>query len=263
MSPPTRAASMSFTHVYTDNAGDPGSGGNSLAALLTGQPSGGNINNLNNIDYYRLTYALFAQDDWRILPQLTLNLGMRYEFFSPVYSKNNAQANFNPITGQLDIPKDSNVTLTPTLAGTFGTLHVNHNASNALIGSDYKDFGPRVGLAYNATKRYAVQSAFGVFFNGDEAGPYSNPSPGFNPPYFISQTFSAPCGLPSYSEAENCAVPGISTLSQGFPANSLTDPNTPTLFALDPSLRMPYVMQWHLTNQFQLTDKMMLEVAYM
>ena len=254
--------SMSFTHVYTDNAGDPGSGGNSLAALLTGQPSGGNINNLNNIDYYRHTYALFAQDDWRILPQLTLNLGMRYEFFSPVYSKNNAQANFNPITGQLDIPKDSNVTLTPTLAGTFGTLHVNHNASNALIGSDYKDFGPRVGLAYNATKRYAVQSAFGVFFNGDEAGPYSNPSPGFNPPYFISQTFSAPCGLPSYSEAENCAVPGISTLSQGFPANSLTDPNTPTLFALDPSLRMPYVMQWHLTNQFQLTDKMMLEVAY-
>lgn len=251
--------SMNFTHVYTDNAGDPGSGGNSLAALLTGQPSGGNINNLNNIDYYRHTYALFAQDDWRILPQLTLNLGMRYEFFSPVYSKNNAQANFNPITGNLDIPKDSNVTLTPTLAG---TLPVNHNASNALIGSDYKDFGPRVGLAYNATKRYAVQSAFGVFFNGDEAGPYSNPSPGFNPPYFISQTFSAPCGLPSYNEAENCAVPGIGTLSQGFPANSLTDPNTPTLFALDPSLRMPYVMQWHLTNQFQLTDKMMLEVAY-
>jgi hypothetical protein len=250
---------MSFSHTYTDNAGDPGTGGNSLANLLTGQPAGGNINNLNNIDYYRHTYALFAQDDWRIFPQLTLNLGLRYEFFSPVYSKNNAQANFNPITGQLDIPKDSNVTLTPTLAG---TLPVNHNASNALISSDYKDFGPRVGLAYNATKRFAVQSAFGVFFNGDEAGPYSNPSPGFNPPYFISQTFSAPCGLPSYNAVENCSVPGISTLSQGFPANALTDPNTPTLFALDPSLKMPYVMQWHLSNQFQLTDKMMLEVAY-
>ena len=66
---------MSFTHVYTDNAGDPGTGGNSLATLLTGQPSGGNINNLNNIDYYRHTYALFAQDDWRVLPKLTVNLG--------------------------------------------------------------------------------------------------------------------------------------------------------------------------------------------
>lgn len=251
--------SMSFSHGYTDNAGNPGTGGNSLATLLTGQPSGGNINNLNNIDYYRHTYALFAQDDWRALPQLTLNLGMRYEFFSPVYSKNNAQANFNPVTGKLDIPKDSNVSLTPILAS---TLPVNHTASNALISSDYKDFGPRVGLAYNATKHLAIQSAFGVFFNGDEAGPYSNPSPGFNPPYFISQTFSAPCGLPSYSAAQDCSVPGISTLSQGFPADSLTDPNTPTLFALDPNLRMPYVLQWHLSTQYQVSDKSVVEVAY-
>lgn len=251
--------SMSFSHVYTDNAGEPGTGGYSLASLLTGQPSGGNINNLNNIDYHRDTFALFAQDDWRVLPQLTLNMGLRYEFFSPVYSKNNAQANFNPITGMLDIPKSSNVALTPTLAS---VLPVNHNASNALISSDYKGFGPRVGFAYNAFKRIAVQGAFGVFFNGDEAGPYSNPSPGFNPPYFISQSFSAPCGLPSYSAAENCAVPGISTLSQGFPTNALTDPNTPTLFALDPNLRMPYVMQWHLSNQFQITDKMILDIAY-
>ena len=250
---------MSFTHVYTDNAGDPGTGGDSLATLLTGQPAGGNINNLNNIDYYRHTYALFSQDDWRVLPQLTLNLGFRYEFFSPVYSKNNAQANFNPVTGNLDIPRDSNVSLTPTLAA---TLPVNHNASNALISTDYRDFGPRVGLAYNATKHLAVQSAFGVFFNGDEAGPYSNPSPGFNPPYFISQTFAAPCGLPSYSAAEDCSVPGIATLSQGFPTNSLTDPNTPTLFALDPNLRMPYVLQWHLSTQYQVSEKSAVEVAY-
>ena len=251
---------LSFTHTYTDNAGDPGTGGNSLATLLTGQPAGGDINNLNDIDYYRHTWAAFAQDDWRALPKLTVNLGLRYEFFSPVYSRNNAQANFNPVTGYLDIPHDSNVSLTPTLAA---TLPVNHNASNALISSVDKDFGPRVGLAYDATKRLALQSAFGVFFNGDEAGPYSNPSPGFNPPYFISQSFAAPCGLPSYNAAaEDCSVPGIRVLSQGFPADSLTDPNTPTLFALQPNLRMPYVLQWHLDSQYQLADKTVLEIAY-
>jgi hypothetical protein len=250
---------LSFTHQYTDNAGAPGTGGNSLADLLTGQNSGGNINNLNDIDYYRHTYALFLQNDWRVEPKLTLNLGMRYEYYSPVFSKNSAQANFNPITGVLDIPKNSNVSLTPILAS---ILPVNHMASDALISSDYKDFSPRVGLAYSATKRLAVQSAFGVFFNGDEAGPYSNPSPGFNPPYFISQTFSAPCSLPSYTSVENCAVPGISTLSQGFPATALVDPNTPTLFSLDPHLRIPYVLQWHLTTQYQLTDKMIFETAY-
>lgn len=251
---------MSFDHQFTDNPGAVGSGGNSLASLLTGQPAGGGINNLNDIDYSRQTYAVFAQDDWRVLPKLTLNLGLRYEFFSPVHSRNDAQANFNPNSGYLDIPTASKVSLTPTLAA---TLPVNHQASSTLIDSDYKDFGPRIGLAYSATNRLVLHSAFGIFYNGDEAGPYSNPSPGFNPPYFISESFSAPCSLPSYSAgAEDCSVPGISTLANGFPSSALTDPNTPTLFSLDTSLRMPYVIQWHLANQYEVNDKTMLEIAY-
>jgi hypothetical protein len=179
-----------------------------------------------------------------------------------VLSKNNAQSNFNLITGKLDIPASSNVSLTPIIAS---ILPVNHNASDALISADYKDFSPRIGIAYSPTKRLAVQTAFGVFFNGDEAGPYSNPSPGFNPPYFITQTFAAPCGLPSYTGAPSgvdCSVPGVSVLAQGFPATALVDPNTPTLFSLQTNLRMPYVMQWHLTTQYQLTNSMMLDVGY-
>jgi hypothetical protein len=253
---------LTFTHTYTDNAGLTGAGGNSYADLLTGQTSGGNINNLNNIDYSRSTYALFVQNDWRVLSKLTLNLGLRWEYFSPVLSKNNAQSNFNLITGKLDIPASSNVSLTPIIAS---ILPVNHNASDALISADYKDFSPRIGIAYSPTKRLAVQTAFGVFFNGDEAGPYSNPSPGFNPPYFITQTFAAPCGLPSYTGAPSgvdCSVPGVSVLAQGFPATALVDPNTPTLFSLQTNLRMPYVMQWHLTTQYQLTNSMMLDVGY-
>lgn len=253
---------LSFTHTYTDNAGDPGTGGNSLADLLTGQVSGGNINNLNNIDYFRSTYALFVQNDWRVLPKLSLNMGLRWEYFSPVLSKNNAQSNFNLATGNLDIPASSKVSLTPIIAS---ILPVNHDASDALITADYKDFSPRIGAAYSPTKRLAVQTAFGVFFNGDEAGPYSNPSPGFNPPYFITQTFSAPCSFPSYTGAPSgvdCSVPGVSVLAQGFPANALVNPNTPTLFSLEENLRMPYVMQWHLTTQYQVTNTMMLEVGY-
>ncbi len=258
--PASPRGAISFGTQYTDNAGSPGSGGSGLASLLTGQPGGGNINNLNNIFYSRHTYALFLQDDWRPTPKLSLNLGIRYEYFSPVFSRNNAQANFNPITGVLDIPADSNVTLTPTLAS---ILPVDHTASNALIGADYKNFSPRVGLAYEVTPRLAVQSAFGLFFNGDEAGPYSNPSPGFNPPYFASQSFVAPCGLPSYNAAaEDCSVPGLSVLSQGFPTNALTDPNTPTLFSLDLHLRTPYVMQWHMTLQYQITPSTMFETSY-
>ncbi len=252
--------SMGFGPQFTDNAGAPGTGGSGFASLLTGQPDGGNINNLNNVDYLRHNYALFAQDDWRVTPKLTLNLGLRYEYFSPVYERFNAQANFNPSTGQLDIPSNENVSLTPILAG---ILPVNHTASDALVDSDKNNFGPRVGLAYQATSRLVLRSASGIFYNGEENGPYSNPSPGFNPPFFVSQSFTGPCSLPSYNPAaQDCSVPGISTLSQGFPATSLTDPNTPNLFSIDPGIRTPYTIQWHATVQYQLTKNSLLEIAY-
>ena len=250
---------MGFTTQFTDNAGDPGSGGSGLATLLTGQPNNGNINNLNNIDYFRHTYSLFAQNDWRITPKLNLNLGLRYEYFSPVYERFHRQASFNPKTGYLDIPRDSNVTLPASLS----YLPVNHTASEALIPADYTNFSPRIGFAYQILPKLTMQSAFGVFFNGDEDGPYSNPSPGFNPPYFDSQVYSVPCNLPSYSAAaQNCALPGLSVLSQGFPSNALSEPNTPSLFSLDTNLRTPYVMQWHWTFQYQLGANTMLESSY-
>jgi len=257
--PANPRGAIAFNTQFTDNAGDPGSGGSGLATLLTGQPANGNINNLNNIDYFRHTYSLFAQNDWRITPKLNLNLGLRYEYFSPVYERFNAQASFNNVTGNLDIPRSSNVTLPASLS----YLPVNHNASNALIPRDFTNFSPRLGLAYQISPKLTTQSAFGVFFNGDEDGPYSNPSPGFNPPYFDSQVYVAPCSLPSYNNAaQNCSVPGLSVLSQGFPANALTEPNTPSLFSLDTNLRTPYVMQWHLTFQYQLDQNTMLESSY-
>ncbi len=74
------------------------------------------INNINNVDYNRKVYGLFVQDDWRATPTLTINAGIRYDFFSAILERHNAQANFDSVTGDLDIPSSSNVQLTPTLA---------------------------------------------------------------------------------------------------------------------------------------------------
>jgi hypothetical protein len=141
-------------------------------------------------------------------------------------------------------------------------LPVNHTASNALVDSDYNNFAPRLGLAYRVNSRLVVRSAFGMFYNGEESGPYSNPSPGFNPPFFVSESFVTPCSLPSSNAAQNCSIPRLSVLSQGFPADSLTDPNTPNLFSIDPHIRTPYVMQWHTTIQYQASLSSLFEVAY-
>ncbi len=258
--PAAPRGSLSFGPVYTDNPGQPGSGGSGLASFLAGQTDGGNINNLHNVDYTRKNYSLFVQNDWRVTPKLTLNLGLRWEFFGVVKERFSSQANFNPITGQLDIPSSSNVQLTPTFAQLFT---VNHSAPAGLINSDYNNFAPRIGFAYQAMSKLVIRSAFGIFYNASENGPYSNPSQGFNPPYFVSQTFVSPCGLPSANPASlDCSVPGMGFLNQGFPANSLIDPNTPTLFSMDPNMRTPYVTQWHMTLQYQAGPNTLLEAGY-
>ncbi len=254
--PAAPRGSLSFGTQFTDNPAARGTGGSGLATLLAGQPDGGNINNLNNVDYFRHVYSVFLQDDWRVTPKFTVNAGLRYEFFSPITERHNAQANFNPLTGYLDIPHNSNVSLTPTLAQ---ILPVNHAASDQLIQSDHNNLGPRFGLVYQISKKLIYRSAFGVFFNGDESGPYSNPSPGFNPPYFSTQSFVTNCGLP---DDVNCSVPGLQKLANGFPATSLTDPNTPSLFSLQTNLSTPYVLQWHGSLQYEMGHNTLLDVAY-
>jgi hypothetical protein len=140
---------------------------------------------------------------------------------------------------------------------------VNHQASDALVHADRNNLAPRIGLAYQLKRRLTVRSAFGIFYNGEESGPYSNPSPGFNPPYFASQNFVAPCSLPAANPAVlDCSVPGLSNLYQGFPASSLSNPNTPNLFSIDPNIRTPYVMQWHATVQYELSRGTLFEVGY-
>ena len=258
--PAAPRGALNFGTQFTDNPAAQGTGGSGFAAMLAGQTDGGNINNLNNVDYFRKVFSIFAQDDWRITPKLSVNAGIRYEFFSPITERHNAQANFNPITGYLDIPHNSNVSLTPILSQ---ILPVNHAASDKLINTDFNNFAPRLGLAYQITPRLVFRGAYGVFFNGDENGPYSNPSPGFNPPYFSSQNFTTPCAQSSYAgSALDCSIPGLEKLSNGFPATSLSDPNTPNLFSLQLNLRTPYAMQWHGTLQYQIGQDSLFEVAY-
>ncbi len=256
--PAAPRGTLSFGTQFTDNPGAQGTGGSGFATLLTGQPDGGSINNINNVDYNRRVYGVFLQDDWRASPKLTINAGIRYDFFSAIKERHNAQANFNPVTGLLDIPRSSGVTLTPTLAS---ILPVNRTASDGLIAPVYTNFSPRVGLAYQFQPGWVVRAAAGLFFNGEESGPYSNPSPGFNPPYFASQNFVGTCSLPSYAAVQDCSVPGLRTLAEGFPANALTDPNTPNLFS-ENQLLTPYVEQWHVTVQHEIGPKTTIEGAY-
>jgi len=187
--------------------------------------------------------------------------------YTVVKARFNELANFDFANDSLIVPRGQTAQLTPTIASYLPILRT---GSPGLVSPYLKNFAPRAGLSYQITNKLVLRAGYGIFYGGEENGPYSNPSPGFNPPFFVTENFTQPCFLPAANPAVpslNCAVVGpgnvpLNHLSQGFPADSLIDPNTPTLFSESPNLPTPYTQQWHLGLQYQLPSQMMLEVSY-
>jgi hypothetical protein len=288
--PSTPRGSLQFGEDFTNNPGLPAypdgspnagllTGGSDFASFLLGVSDGAQLVSLHNVDYHRNIYAFYVQDDIKVNDRLTLNLGLRYELFSTIKEGHDQQATFDFATQSLIVPKGQNAQLTPTLAA---LLPIVRTGSRGLISPDRNNFAPRVGVAYKLTNKLVLRGGYGIFYGGQENGPYSNPSPGFNPPFFSSQSFtpqltdlcSAAPLFPNanLSDPTNCAigfVPPDNTglaindfWSQGFPAASLSDPNTPVLYSVDPHLRTPMNHQWHFGMEYQLPGETVLEVSY-
>jgi len=210
-----------------------------------------------------------------------LNLGLRYELFTTVKERHDEQGTFDlqdPTNPTIIVPKGQTMQLTPTLAS---QITVSPTGSRGLIPVDKNNFAPRIGFAYQLTPETVLRGGYGIFYGGQENGPYSNPSPGFNPPFFVTQNFNSPCGAASANPAlystdpnlnNDCAVPGLSNapggipgsagIAVGFPATSLTDPNTPLLFSLAPGMVTPYMQQWNFGIERQLGKDTVLQVTY-
>jgi hypothetical protein len=265
--PAASRGTMDFESDLTDNPAAPTTGGEAYASFLLGLEDGATLTNEHNVDYRRGDYSWFAQDDFRVTPRLTLNVGLRYELFTTVKARFNEEANFNFSNDSLIVPSGQNAQLTPTLASEIPILR---NGSPGLISPELHNFAPRLGLAYKINNNFVLRMGYGIFYGGEENGPFSNPSPGFNPPFFVTENFSQPCELPAANVAAgqpNCMPVGpenapLVALQYGFPANSLVDPNTPTLFSEDQHLGTPFTEQWHFGFQYQLPADTMLDIAY-
>jgi Carboxypeptidase regulatory-like domain/TonB dependent receptor len=267
--PAEARGALGFSNGFTDNPAAPGTGGGSFATFLLGITDGGGITSLHNIDYRRQIYAGFVQDDWRASERLTVNLGLRYEMFSTVKEHNNQEGTFVFSSDSMLVPSGQNAQLTQTLGASIPIVH----GTRGLIGPDLNNFAPRIGFAFRATDKLVVRSGYGIFYGGQENGPYSNPSPGFNPPFFSAEAYSTPCGNlaanPAFPAGNplNCSVAslnigGSNTLSNGFPATALSNPNAPEIYSVDPNLRTPYNQQWHFGVQYQMPADSVLEVSY-
>jgi hypothetical protein len=265
--PAAPRGTLAFGSTFTDNPRAIGTGGTGFASFMAGLTDGGSINNLHNVDYFRNTYAFYAQDDWKVTPSLILNLGLRYELFGTVSDRFNDIGNFDlsdPANPTIFVPKGQTAQLTPFIAQ---YVKISATGSRGLINSDLNNFAPRVGMAWQFMPKTVLRAGYGIFYGGQENGPYSNPSPGFNPPFFTNESFVAPCGAPAANPnnpqvLQDCRVSNLQALANGFPGDALVNPNTPIFFSVDKNLRTPYMQQWHFGIEQELPGNSVFALTY-
>jgi hypothetical protein len=165
-----------WTRGPADNAaGSPGSIGQSVAALLLGLPSSSS-NVARSADYAEQSnsWGFFVQDDWKVAPKLTLNLGLRYEFEQPLHERyNKSVLNFEPTyvqpfsaAAQAVYAKAPLAELAATQFKATGGLTfagVGGNPSNLYI-TPKKNFMPRFGFAYQLDRSTVLRGGFGMFY---------------------------------------------------------------------------------------------------
>jgi hypothetical protein len=222
-----------------------------FADFLLQLPDYAHLATLHNIDYKRSNYGIFFGDNWHATARLNVNAGLRWEYHSPVWERGNQQAvlgfdgNYY-VSGQATLPSGF---IFPVKQSPWGKyLNEPHR----------RDFAPRLGLAYQLNPATIIRASYGIFWQAEEIGTYSNPSPGFNPPYYILAVFNAP--------STTTVNPTVNKLPNGFPANAITagfDPTSVGYTRLQPDFADGYVQEWNLTVQRQIGSTSSIEVAYM
>jgi hypothetical protein len=225
--------------------------GSGFADFLLQLPDQAHLATLHNIDYQRSNYGLFWGDNWHFNSRFTANLGLRWEYHSPVKERNNQQAvlGFDGTfytASQATLPAGF---IFPVKRSPWGRY---------LNAPHHKDFAPRLGFAFQLNPATVIRGSYGIYWQAEEIGTYSNPSPGFNPPYYIQASFSALAG-PTVN-------PIVNKLTNGFPATALTsgfDPTNLGYVRLEPNFADGYAQEWNLTVQRQLGANSSIEVSYM
>lgn len=225
-----------LTGDFRFNGGSTSPTGNSFADFLFGAMSqGGSVQVQNAMVSSRAwAFAFFVQDDYKLTSKLTLNLGLRYQLDDSFHETHNGNAFFNPFTAKWE---------------QFGV-----NAPAATFDRSLKEFGPRVGFAYNPIPGVVVRGGYGIMFPGAVGhGRAGDGQPG--PNLLASTTFNAGT---NWSALPPIVNPSPSAITAPIPVNSDVSFST-----WAPRQQAPtYVQLWNFTLEKQFGPSTIAQVAY-
>jgi hypothetical protein len=231
----SKPSSASSNYVYT------------LTDLLLGNLASYSLSTATIANLRQRMHFAYLQDDWKVNANLTLNLGVRYEYGTPQYERDNHLANFNPSTGTMDM-------------GAAGSIF-----NRSRVNPDRNNFAPRLGFAYRLKDNLVARGGYGVsYIHFNRLGGESVLA--YNWPFEFTTKINQ---LTTQDTCTNDLNPAgcFRTPEMGFPQGMLstsisTLANQSYIYYQRPNLRTGYVQNWHFTIQRTLPKEFLLDIGY-
>jgi hypothetical protein len=231
---------FAFTGAATQGSGAAGSSGSDLADFLLGIPDTSQLAYGNPDKYFREpVYDFYANDDWRLLPQLTVNAGMRWDYGSPMTELKGRLVN-------LDITPGFTQAHSVLGSDPIGPL-TGASYPSSLVRPDKLGFEPRIGIAWRPlpASTLVIRGGYGIY---DDTSVYLNAAESMAQQAPLSTSLNV-------ANSSSCKL----TLANGFQnCGSTTADN----FAIDPNLRVGYAQVWQLSAQTDLPWSLVTTVTY-
>jgi hypothetical protein len=242
---PTAGGSFTFNNTAA---------GSALAALELGWVDQGSLLATYPLHTRSDSYAAFIQDDWRVTPHFTLNIGLRWDIDQPRWETSNRQNSFNPT-------EINPVSGTPGVIAFSGIDGVSKYANNW----DLHNFGPRLGFAWNAADKWVVRGGGAILYLGeyDQATPivantgFSTQGSFVSPDNGITPAFILANGMPPVSS------PTVADLTPGYGAVAVGQKPTTSVAYFQPNRNTGYLYQANLDIQRQLKGNILLDIGYL
>ena len=235
---------FSFSGIKTsalDSGGFPLAGtGYDFADFLLGLPQSSSVRFGSSSTYFRgNNYSTFVQDDWRVRSNLTLNLGLRWEYYSPLTEKYGHIANLDIAPGFTGV-----AVVTPGQPAPYaGSL------PGSLVRPDWHNFAPRGALAWKPRpgKSLQVRLGYGIYYNGG----------------IFSQIASRLASQPPFAQSTTLttSLANVLTLQNGLATNPGGKQITNT-YAVDPNYKPGYAQSWNASVQQDVGRGFMVETGY-
>ena len=245
---------LSFNGQFTSASGAGGDGsGNGLADMLIGLPITAAISTEVYFGNRQRTYGAFVQDTYRATSKLTLDLGLRWDYATPVYEAQNRQGNW-------DYTKPGGVLVCGTKSGQYATSNCTLAGTagypKRLETTGKDNFAPRVGLSYSPfpSKPFVIRAGYGRFFVFYEIRTGDPLQVDYNLPYFFEPTFNS-----------DGVTPSAVTLAPGAGFTGLLNPaNAPfaNVTSQDWNPHTPVYDQWNLNLEYQLPGQIVISPGY-